>query len=166
MLYISLCENLSSCSPCILSTYIICVELWFRNLQIRSVWSDVPKLPTLIRIICCLSIWSALDTGVPNESRILTESSVWNNLQSIAQENRCQLLDPPVTDPVQYISNHPWIERLSKRYRVDVLYRETWLAYFRLTRSIQSSISLPRNEVQAHLKSTYCWGWRSQIWHC
>jgi len=72
----------------------------------------------------------------------------------MAQENRCQLLDAPETDPVQYISNHPWIERLSKEYRVDVSYPETRLACFRLTRRIQLSIFSLRNEVQAHLKST------------
>jgi len=77
-----------------------------------------------------------------------------DNLQSIAQETRCQLLDPPETDPVQYISNHPWIERLFKRYRVDVSHPETQLVYFRLTRRIQPSISSLRNEVQEHLKST------------
>jgi len=52
------------------------------------------------------------------------------------------------------ISNHPGIERLSKRYRVDVSYPETRLTYSRLTRSIQPSISSLRNEVQAHLKDT------------
>jgi len=88
------------------------------------------------------------------EFKIFTESSMLNNLQSIAQENRCQLLDPPETDPVQYISNHPWIQRRSKRYRVDVMYRKTWLAYLRLTRRIQSSISLLSNKVQVHLTST------------
>ena len=53
-----------------------------------------------------------------------------------------------------WISNHPGIERQSKRYRVDVSYPETWLAYSRLTRIVQPSISSLRNEVQAHLKST------------
>jgi hypothetical protein len=52
------------------------------------------------------------------------------------------------------ISNHPGIERQSKRYRVDVSYPETRLAYSRLTRIVQPSISSLRNEVQAHLKST------------
>ena len=51
-----------------------------------------------------------------------------NNLQSIAKENRNQCLDFPETDPVQYISNHPGIERLSKRYPVDVSYPDTRLA--------------------------------------
>ena len=77
-----------------------------------------------------------------------------NHCQSIAQENRSQLLDSPETDPVQYIANHPWIDRLSKRYRVDASYPETRLAYSRLTRWIQPSISSLRNEVQAHLIST------------
>jgi hypothetical protein len=45
-----------------------------------------------------------------------------NHLQSIAQENRSQLIDSPETDLVQSIANHPGIERLSKRYRVDLSY--------------------------------------------
>jgi hypothetical protein len=77
-----------------------------------------------------------------------------NNYQSIAQENRSQLLDSPETDPVQYIANHPWIDRLSKRYWVDASYPETRLACSNLTQWIQPNISSLRNEVQAHLKST------------
>jgi len=77
-----------------------------------------------------------------------------NILQSIAQENRCQLLNSPETDPVQYISNHPGIERLSKQYGVDVSYPEIQLTYSRLTQKIQPIISSLRNEVQAHLRST------------
>ena len=53
-----------------------------------------------------------------------------------------------------WISNCPGIERLSKRYRGDVSYPETRLAYSRLTWRGQPSISLLRNEVQAHLKGT------------
>ena len=52
------------------------------------------------------------------------------------------------------ISNHPGIERLSKRYRVGVSYPEIRLAYSRLTRIVQPSISSLRNEFQAHLKGT------------
>ena len=77
-----------------------------------------------------------------------------NNLQSIARNIRCQLFDPPETDPLHYISNHPWIQRQYKQYRVAVSHPETWLAYFRVTRSIQLSISSLRSEVQAQLKST------------
>jgi hypothetical protein len=58
----------------------------------------------------------APDTRVMKEFELFTESSMLNNLQSIAQENRSQLLDPPETDPVHYISNHPWIDSQSKRY--------------------------------------------------
>ena len=122
-----------------------------------SVWSGAPELPSLIRITCCLYISGAPDTRVPKEFGIFTESSMMTNLQSIAQENRCLLLDPPGTDPVQYVSNHPWIERLPKRYRVDVSYPETRLTNFRLIGIIQPSISSHRNEVQAHLKSTLLW---------
>jgi len=56
-----------------------------------------------------------------------------NNLQSIAHEYRYQHLDSPETDTSQYISNHPGIERLSKRFRVDVSYPRTWLAYSKPT---------------------------------
>jgi len=52
------------------------------------------------------------------------------------------------------ISNHPGIEKLSKRYRGDVSYPETQLAYSKLTRSIQPSISSLWHDVQAHLKDT------------
>jgi len=52
------------------------------------------------------------------------------------------------------ISNHRGIENLSKRYQVDVSYPEIRLAYSRLTRSIQLSISSLRNEVQEHLNGT------------
>jgi len=55
---------------------------------------------------------------------------------------------------VQYISHHPGIERLSKRYRVDVSYPKSRLTYSRLTLRIQPSISSLSNEVQAHLGST------------
>ena len=67
------------------------------------------------------------------EFEIFAESTMLNNLQSIAQENRCQLLDTSQTDPVLYISNHPEIDRLSREYRVDVSYPETQVAYSRLT---------------------------------
>ena len=77
-----------------------------------------------------------------------------NNDQSIAQENCSQLLYSPETDLVQYISYDPGIDRLSKRYRVDVSYPEIQLAYSRLTQRILPSISGLRNDVQAHLKST------------
>jgi hypothetical protein len=109
----------------------------------------------LIPIPCCLSISGTPETRVTKGFKIFTESSMLNNLQLIAKENRSQLLDPSETDPVQYILNHPGLDRQSKRYRVDVSYQETQLAYSRLTRSIQPSISLLRTEVQAHLKFTH-----------
>ena len=133
---------------------ILSMELWFRNLQTRSVFSGAPELPSLIPIPCCSSISDALDSRVTKEFGIFTESSMLNNSQSIAQGNRSQLLDFPETDPVQYISNHRGIDRLSKRYWVNVSYLETRLAYSSLTPRIQPSISSLRNEVQAHLKST------------
>jgi hypothetical protein len=84
------------------------------------VFSGAPELPSLIPIPCCLSISGALDTRVTKELEIFTISSMLNNLQSIAQENRSELLDPPEKDPVQYISNHAGTDRQSKRYRVDI----------------------------------------------
>jgi len=77
-----------------------------------------------------------------------------NSLQSIAHEYSYQHFDSPETDPSQYSSNHPGIQRLSKRFRVDVLYPKTRLAYSRRTRRIQPSILSLRNEVDAHLRST------------
>jgi hypothetical protein len=98
------------------------------------VFSGVPELPSLIPIPCCMSISGAPETGVTKEFWIITESSMLNNLQSIAQENGFQHLDSHETDAVPYFSNHPGIDRLSKRYRVDVSYPETRLAYSKLTR--------------------------------
>jgi len=80
------------------------------------VFSGAPEPPSLIPIPCYLSISGTPDTRVPKEFEIFTESSMLNNSQSIAQKNRSQLLDSPETDPVQYISNHPGINRLSKQY--------------------------------------------------
>ena len=97
----------------------------------------------------------APDTRVMKEFEIFTESSMLNNLQSIAKENRSQLLDPPETDPVENISSHPGIDRQSKRYQVDVSYPETRLPYSRLIRSTLPSIFSFMNEVQAHLKFTH-----------
>ena len=96
-------------------------------------FSGAPELPRFIPIVCYLSISGAPDTRVTKEFGIFTESSMLNNLQSIEQENGSQLLDSPETVLVQYIANHPGIERLSKRYRVDVSYPETRHAYSRLT---------------------------------
>jgi hypothetical protein len=118
-----------------------------------SVFSSAPELPRLIPILCCLSTSGAPDTRVTKELGIFTESSMVNNVQPIAQENHSQLFDLPETVPEQYISNHPAIDRRTKRYRVDVSYPETRLAYFRITQRIQPSISWVRNEVPAHLKS-------------
>jgi len=134
--------------------YIFSVELWFPNLQTRSVYSGAPELSSLIPIPCCLPISGAPDTRVRTEFGIFTKLSMLKNLQLIAQEYHSQLLNSPETDPVQNISNHPGIDRLSKRHRVDVLYPGTQLAYSRLTQRIQLRISLLRNEVQTHLKST------------
>jgi len=97
------------------------------------VFSGAPEHPSLIQIPCCGSISGAPDTRVTKEFAIFTKSSMLNNLQLIAQENRFQLLDSPETDPVQYISHHSGIDRLSKRYGVDVSYSETRLMYCRLT---------------------------------
>jgi len=152
--YISLVRISPSCSHCSSSYNIDCVELWYRNLQTGSEYPGELRPATLIQIICCFAILGTPDTEVTEVFGIFTESTMLNNSQSIAQENGCQLLNSPETHPAQYISNHPRIERLSKWYRVDVLYPKTQLAYSRLTWGIQPSFSLLRNEVQAHLRST------------
>jgi hypothetical protein len=108
----------------------------------------------VIQIIGNLSISGAQDTRIAKEFRIFPESTLLNNLQSIAKENRYQHLDFPETDPVQYISNHPGIERLSMPDRVDVSYPYPRLAYSRLNRRIQLSISSLKNQIQTHLRST------------
>jgi len=120
----------------------------------RFVFSGAPEPPSLISIISCLSIPGAQDTRVTKRFGIFSESTRLNNLQLIAQENRCHLLKSPGTDPALYLSNHPEIDRLSKRYPVNVSYSETRLGYSRLTRRIPPSISSLRNAVQAHLRST------------
>jgi len=68
------------------------------------VFSGAPEPPSLIPIISCLSISGAPDTRVTKEFGIFSESTRLNHLQLIAQENRCQLLNSPETDPVWYIS--------------------------------------------------------------
>ena len=108
----------------------------------------------MIQIICIMSISGTPDTKIAKEFGIFTESTLLNNLQPIAQENRYQHLHSLETDPAQYNSNHTGIERLCKRYRVDVSYPKTRLAYSRLTLRIQPSISSLKNEVQIHLRST------------
>jgi hypothetical protein len=101
-----------------------------------------------------LSISSALDTTVTKEFGIFTEAILLNDFMSIAQENRCQHLDSPETDPAQSIPKHPGIERRSKRYRDDISYCKTQHAYSRLTGRIHLTISSLRNGVQVHLKGT------------
>jgi len=96
-------------------------------------FSGAPEPPSVIQIIAYLSISGAPDTRIAKDFGIFTESTMLNILQSIAKENRFQLLDFPETYPAQYTSNHPGIERLSKRYQVDVSYPERQLAYSRLT---------------------------------
>ena len=108
----------------------------------------------MIQIIGNLSFSGAPDTRIANEFGISSESTLWNNLQSIAKENRYQLLDFSETDPAQHISDHPGIEQLSTPDRIDVSYPETWLACSRLTQRKQPSILSLRNEIQAHLRST------------
>ena len=77
-------------------------------------FSGASELPSFIPIICCLYISGAPDARVTKELEIFTESTMLNKIESIALEYRCQLLDSPETDPVQYTSGHPEIDRLSK----------------------------------------------------
>jgi hypothetical protein len=95
-------------------------------------FSAAPECPGVIEIIGNMSISGAPDTRIAKEFGIFSESTLLNNLQSIAKENRCQLLDISETDPAQHISIHPGIEPLSMPDRVDVSYPETRLAYSRL----------------------------------
>ena len=115
-------------------------------------FSGAPELPRLNPIHYYLAISGAPDTRVTRDFGMFTESSMLNNVQSIAHENCSQLLDSTETDPVQYIANYPGIDRLSKRYRVDASHPEKWLMYSRLTHRIGRSISLLRNESSGTLQ--------------
>jgi hypothetical protein len=95
-----------------------------------------------------------LDTWVTKGFGIFSETTMLQSLQSIAQENRCQLLDSPESDAVLYLYNHPWIDTLCKWYSGNVSYPVTWLMYSSLTWTIQPCISSLRNQVQVHLRST------------
>jgi hypothetical protein len=130
------------------------LELWYQNLWLGFQLSGAPESPCLSQIFCWLSISGAPDTRLLKGFEIFTESTMLNRLQFIAQENHYQHLDSPQTDPAQYTSNHPGIERMSRRYRVDISYTKTPLAYCRLIWSILPSLSSRRNEVQLHLRST------------
>ena len=125
-----------------------------RILRMAFHLSGVPDPPCVIQIICFLSNAATPDTRIATEFGIFTESIMRNILQSIAHQNHYQHFDSPETDPSQYISNHPGIERLSKQYRVDVSYFTIQLTYFNLTRRIPLSMRSLSNEIQAHLKST------------
>jgi len=147
LLLVRICR---SCRHC--SSYIIRMELWYVHPHMGFEFSCAPKYPTAIQMICYVSISGAPDTRMEKEFGIFAESTMLQHLQSIAKENHYQLLDFPETDPAQYISNRPGMERRSRRYRVDVLYPETQLAYSSLTQSILPSISSLSNEIQAHLR--------------
>jgi hypothetical protein len=67
-----------------------------------------------------MPIPGTLDATVPKEFGIFTESTFLNDYQSIAQDNRCKILHPPEINLAQNIINHAGIQRLPKRYRVDV----------------------------------------------
>jgi len=148
-LSVRICRRCTHCS-----SYIVCVDLWYLHQQTGLKFSGAREPPSVIENICYLSISGAPDTRIAKEFRIFTESTMLNNLLSIAKENVYQHLDFPEADPAQYISDHPGIERRSKQYQVDVWYSRTWLADSRLTRRIQPSISSLSNDSQAHLGST------------
>jgi len=148
------CENLSTLQSLRSSFYMFHVDLSSWNLHPRSMFSAAPELPSFIPIICSLFISGPPNTRIMQECRTFTDPTMLHNLQSNAQDNRCQFLDSPETDPAHYNSNHPGIDRLPKRYQVDVLYPKSRLADSRLTRRMQPSISLLRHGGQAHLTST------------
>jgi len=147
-------SNWRSWSPISSSLYIVHVELWYQILRMRFHSSGAPEPPCVIKIICLLSIAGIPNTRIAKEFRIFTDSIMPNNLQSIAHQNCYQHLDSPETDPSLYISKHRGMERPSKRYRVDVSYPRTQLAYSRLTWSTPPSIASLSNEIQEHLIST------------
>jgi len=138
-LFVSICRSWSHISY---SSDTVCVELRYRNHSMGFQLSGAPEPPSEIQIMSSLSLLGALDTRIAKEFRIFTESTMLNNLQSIAQGNSYQHLNSPETDPAQYISNHPGIAQLSKRYGVFVAYPETQLTYCKLTRRMQTCISL------------------------
>ena len=142
------CSHISS------SSYVVHVELWYQILRTGFQLSGVPQPPYVIPIICFLSIGEAPDTRIAKEFGIFTEFIMLNDWQSMALESCYQHLDFRETDPSQYITDYRGIERVFKRYRVDVLYPKTWLAYSRLTQRIMPSISLLSNQIQAPLWST------------
>jgi len=109
------------------------VELWHLHQRTGFELSGAPEPPCVNQIIGYLGISGAPDTRIAKEFGIFFESTLLNNLQSIAKENRYQLLDFPETDPAQYISDHLGIASQSMPYRVDVSYPETQLAYSNLT---------------------------------
>jgi len=117
-------------------------------------FSVAPELPSLIPMVCCSAMSGATDTRVIKDFGIISESTMLNNLQSIATENCCQLLNSPEINPVLYVSNHPAMERLFMRYRINISYPKTRLMYSTPTRRIQLRIALPSHAVQAHLRST------------
>jgi len=143
-----------SCCHISFSSYIVRVELWHRTQRTRLQLSAAPEPPCVIQIICFLATAGAPDTWIAKAFGIFTESILLKNLQSIAHENRYQLLDSPEPGPSKYISNHPRIERRSKPYPVDESYSKTRLAYSRLTQRIPPSISSLSEEIQAHPRFT------------
>jgi len=116
--------------------------------------SGAPEPPRPFVIIPLVSIWGAPDTTVTKDFTIFNESTILEDVHSIAQQNCCQSLDSAGTDLAQNISNHPEIESLSKQYRVDVSYSETRLVYSNLMGRHQPGISSLRHAVQAFLKGT------------
>ena len=109
------------------------MELWYLHQGTGLEFSSAPKPSCETPIIGYLSISGAPDTRIAKEFWIFTESTMLHNLQSIAKQDRNQLLDFPETDPAQYRSNHQEIGRVSKRYPVDESYPETRLMHSRLT---------------------------------
>jgi hypothetical protein len=83
-------------------------------MRMRFPSSGALEPPCVIQIMCFLSVAGSPDTRIAKGFRIFTESSMLNNLQSIAHEDCYKHLNSPEADPAQYISNYSGIERLSK----------------------------------------------------
>jgi hypothetical protein len=93
-------------------------------------------------------------TGYYSHKRIRDIPSI-NHINRFSVNCRSESLSTSRPRQIQLrISNHPGIERLSKRYRGDVLDPDTRLTYSRLTQQVQPIISSLTNDVQAHLQGT------------
>jgi hypothetical protein len=143
------------------------VGLWHWTLRTRCVFSGASEPRSLIPIISCLSVSGTQHTRVTKGFGICPESTRLHNLQSIAQENRCQHLDSPETNPVWYLSviiqgGKDWLSDIRLMYRI--------LKHGSLIPDLPDEYShlFPCSRMKfRHTSDPLCWQvWRYQIWHC